>query len=187
MKFYTVDRGEFLHNTTRLELLKRDPLERIVYSLEGFHSQRDSIEHINKLFPDGLSMHGWQYILNRHDFIKTQDSSIFWDHSTSVELLFESIRRERYGHVQSRFQSYFAWLNLEDAINFCPPGKKVYEVEAENFHIGDMKLLTMSVQGAIALLYGNKYWNSEFTNNPQKEVLLKPPVIIGPVVYEASL
>lgn len=178
MKFFCADRRGYCGSTNSLELHKTDPFNRPVYSLPGFHSQQDSIEFIGRLYPDGLSIHGWQYLIDRHDFVRTSSGEILWDHHTSVELLFEAIRQRQFPSLPSRFQSYFAWTNLDAAIAFCPPKSLIYEVEADNYHTADMRLLTLGVQGIMAMLYAEKYWKGEFTDNPQQEVLLKPPVAI---------
>lgn len=125
-----------------------------------------------ELFPDGISYHGVHYALQSYK----------WQHtSTSAEQIFELYRQLYFPNKPSRFQSFFAFTSLEDAINFTLdyPLAKIYEVsiDHENYHIGDMNL----VKGETIIQchkFALDYWSGRLSDNPLKEVLLIPPIHI---------
>lgn len=159
MIFYHVDRTDTLKNLKTIELIKPNVPEEFK-------------ETLLELFPDGLSRHGYHYALQ----------SFEGQHiSTSIEQIFELYRRMYFPDKPSRFQSFFAFTSLEDAINFTLdyPLAKIYEVsiDHDNYHIGDMNL----VKGETIIQchkYVLDYWSGRLSDNPIKEVLLVPPIRI---------
>ena len=65
-----------------------------VLAATGRFEADDLRTHVAELFPDGLSQHGWQYMVERHDFIRpTNSDTLFVNHNMVVELVFEYVRR----------------------------------------------------------------------------------------------
>lgn len=160
MIFYHVDRTDTLKNLKTIELIHPHVLP------------AELNETLLELFPGGLSFHGDQYAIESFkDFHK----------ETSTEQIFELYRRMYFPDKPSRFQSFFAFTSLEDAINFALkyPFFKIYEVsiDHDNYHIGDMNLVkgeTIIQCHKLAL----DYWSGRLSNEPLKEALLIPPIHI---------
>lgn len=159
MIFYHVDRANSIKKLKTINLFKPSLPEMLNKALF-------------ELFPDGISNHGYHYALQ----------SFKWQHaSTSAEQIFELYRQLYFPNKPSRFQSFFAFTSLEDAINFTLdyPLAKIYEVsiDHENYHIGDMNL----VKGETIIQchkFALDYWSGRLSDNPLKEVLLIPPIHI---------
>ena len=177
--FYSVDRKKYYKVGETLNLMKIDPLKRPYWKLPGWLSEQDLKQHLYDLFPDGLSFHGWQYLLDRHDFIKSASGAPFVDHAFTVELLFENIRRAFFSTMPSRFQSFFAWEKVEEAKRFKKPDFKIYRLECSEFFKADQNYLTVGVQNIECSFCAFQYWSGKCTNTPKWEVLLKPPVFIA--------
>src|SRR5262245_39475111 len=92
--FYSVDRRGLYQTGGTLDLSQLDPLGRPLWGLPDWFEADDLRAHVAELFPDGLSLHGWQYMVERHDFIRPTDSNaLFVHHNMVVELVFEYVRR----------------------------------------------------------------------------------------------
>lgn len=159
MIFYHVDRTDTLKNLKTIELIKPNVPEEFK-------------ETLLELFPNGLSYHGVHYALQ-----SSEEQHI----STSIEQIFELYRQMYFPDKPSRFQSFFAFTSLEDAINFTLdyPLAKIYKVsiDHDNYHIGDMNL----VKGETIIQchkFALDYWSGRLSNEPLKEVLLVPPIRI---------
>ncbi|MCR4024127.1 hypothetical protein [Enterobacter hormaechei] len=70
----------------------------------------DFIQVLNMLAPGGLSPHGLVYCTN--------PSALAADKSVAIDLSLELFRRSFFASKPSRYQSVFAWDNLEDAQAF---------------------------------------------------------------------
>jgi hypothetical protein len=69
--FYSVDRSGLYQTGGTLDLWQQDPLRgRPFWRLPDWFETDDLRAHVAELFPDGLSLHGWQYMVERHDFIR---------------------------------------------------------------------------------------------------------------------
>lgn len=177
--FYSVDRRGFYQEGAKLELMLVDTSDRPFWNLPGWYSESELKQHLRELFPDGLSFHGWQYLLDRHDFINIGTPPIpYVNHATTVELIFEYVRRASYPKLPSRFQSYFAWESIEDAKSFQQDQQLIYQLECEQFCKADQKLLTTGVQNITTSLCAHKYWSGESTSEPRWEYLLAHPVTV---------
>jgi hypothetical protein len=76
----------------------------------------------------------------------------------------------------------FAWATREEASSFQQEhgGGIIYEIEADDFFRGDMKLLYLGGSGIGALLFAAKYWGGDASPAPRWEYLLVPPVrVVG--------
>lgn len=156
MIFYHVDRTDTIKNLKTIELIKPIVPEEFK-------------ETLLELFPNGLSYHGVHYALQ-----SSEEQHI----STSIEQIFELYRQMYFPDKPSRFQSFFAFTSLEDAIKFAPYSS-IYEVKSDNdnYHIGDMNL----IKGETIIQchkFALDYWSGHFTAKPIKEVLLIPPIHI---------
>src|SRR4051794_38761793 len=91
--FYSVDRRGLYQTGGTLDLWQEDPLGRPFWRLPDWFVADDLRAHVAELFPNGLSLHGWQYMVERHDFIRPADSNaLFVNHNMVVELVFEYVR-----------------------------------------------------------------------------------------------
>lgn len=178
MSFYTVDRAQSLIEGTIIDLSREDAFKNPFWTLDGFFSQNDLEAHLQKIYPDGLSHHGWRYLKQRHT--QGQYGSFSHDHSFLLEMNIEYVRQAYFPHKPSRLQSLFACLSLEDAETFKStygrPEDIIYEVQGEISHTADMKLTQLGVQNIAGAYLAHRYWNGESTENPFKEVILKLPV-----------
>ena len=89
--FYSVDRSGLYQTGGTLDLCQQDPvLGRPFWRLPDWFEADDLRAHVAELFPDGLSLHGWQFMVERHDFIRpTNSDALFVNHNMVVELVFE--------------------------------------------------------------------------------------------------
>jgi hypothetical protein len=99
--FYSVDRSGLYQTSGTLDLWQQDPLPgRPFWRLPDWFEADDLRAHVAELFPDGLSLHGWQYMVERHDFIRpTNSDALFVNHNMVVELVFEYVRRAVFPHA----------------------------------------------------------------------------------------
>lgn len=133
-------------------------------------------DHLSRLLPDGVTVHGDQYFVAANQALDT---------SPSIELVFEYVRRTFFPERPSRYQSFFAAPTIDHARAF---GRKygggqpfsIWEVEAEEAFITDMDLLSHA--GSTSSLHmswsAHRYWAGEPTESPMLEALLRPPVRI---------
>jgi len=164
MDFYTVDRRNSLSAGTICNL--------IVYS----DIQPAALQnHVNTMFPEGVSTHGEQY------FLKNESHSTVI--SPMLEVVFEYVRRAKYPHLPSRFQCMFAVNSIEAANSFKSKyGSEfspIYRVKSEIAIKADMNLLTAQTV-LVTSYFGNLYWSGEV--HPEKEpfweYLLPYPVTV---------
>ncbi len=161
---FTVDRNKTLEEEQIINLVKYtdvNPLELQV--------------HIDSLFPDGVTSHGECYILRGQTPAKGVNEVI--------ELLFEYVRKSYFPSRPSRFQSFFASENIDQAVNFRNKHRTsdslIWEVESNVAFKADMRLLTL--QGSLLKLSYNAhlYWKGiPGESNPVWEYLMVPPVKI---------
>lgn len=176
---YSVDRGGFYRTGNLLSLAQEDPFNRPLLNLPGWFGDNDLRSHLQALFPDGLSPHGWQYLVNRHDFIRVDGSqTAFVNHEMAVELVFEYVRRAAFQRAQSRFQSFFAWESLEQALGFRQGDQPIYRLESDHVMYADQCWLTLGVQNVAASFSAHNYWRGVPTNQPRWEAVLAPPVCV---------
>jgi hypothetical protein len=138
------------------------------------------IDVLKMLTPGGLSPHGMNYLTNSG----MPSTNI----NASIDLSLELFRRSFFKTKPSRYQSIFAWDNIEDAKAFMGsllpefPNCVIYEISAnsEDLHRGDMSLLTF---GSTNLVYADLlrlYWNgTTFNKSPKWEYLIPLPVKVG--------
>lgn len=137
------------------------------------------------MFPDGITYHGFEYILNEKRVHPEQDLL------GMIEMLAEFIRRSYYPERISRFQSFFACKSIKDAERFIslfpistPDGRTKYQGDIWLVQCGgvafegDMTYLGLGNCWIDAITRLHLYWSGEIGENPLLEVLLKPPITI---------
>jgi hypothetical protein len=53
-----------------LSLLTQDPKKRPFWRVPGRFEKKELEDHLVELFPEGLSPHGWRFMLYRYDYIR---------------------------------------------------------------------------------------------------------------------
>lgn len=160
--FFTVDRNRTLKEGQIINLVKYTDVKPLELQV-----------HIDSLFPDGVTIHGERYMIRG----QTPGKGI----NEVIELLFEYVRRSHFPSRPSRFQSVFAFRNVDQAVNFRneygTSDNLVWEVESDVVFKADMRLLTL--QGSLLTLSYNahRYWSGMSSgDDPIWEYLIIPPV-----------
>ena len=165
-RFFHVDRTMKLYEGEEIVLEKNNNVK-----------SDELLGHINFLYPDGISLHGKNYILRE---IKSLNNCTMVNSSQLIEYLFEYVRKGYYSQRPSRFQSVFAFDNIEKAKFFqdkyCNSQGNIWEIESEESFKVDMNLLTLGNSLLEADYCAHLYWKGETTGNPFWEYLLVPPV-----------
>lgn len=174
-EFYHVDRVRGRFNVGQIVTL--------VYDKSAITDRTNRAANFVSMFPDGVTYHGWEYLLN------DRRSSPHQDTIGIIEMLAEYIRRSHYPERLSRFQSFFACKTIQDAERFI----SLYPITmpgGQTKHQGDIWLVqcdTVAFQGDMtylglgdcwidAITKLHLYWSGESGQDPLWEVLLKPPV-----------
>lgn len=182
--FYHLDRTNSLKKGDIINLHKVNNISCDEYKITPMLQ-----EHLEELFPYGLSHHGDNYFAS--------SNCIPYLHPV-LELLMEYIRRCSYSYMPSRGESFFAVETVNDAVRLCnvlkenPNNASIWEVECDIAFKFDMFLLDIA-QSFIGLknssnlftsLLINMYWEGRSIkeilpdDNPFWEYLLLPPVKI---------
>jgi hypothetical protein len=177
--FYSVDRRGFYKAGEFLNLSQSDPRSGAVPFLNShlnWFTGDDLRQHIRDMFPDGLSLHGWQFTVCHH-LISTDQNGVRYTHNEcAIELVFEYARRATFPGCPSRFQSFFAWDSLDAAKAFNKASHPIYQLESEASFRADSAWLNLNEQNAIGSYSAHRYWSGAPTPEPKWEYLLKPPV-----------
>lgn len=130
-----------------------------------------------RAFPDGVSLFGYRHMTRDVPFEQVSQEKV------DLEIKCELMRRKFFGHIPSRFQSFFAFETINEAIEFCDSTTQesgivgsIWEVEADRIHHrGDMELL-MPGRSTEPDLFA--YWNGKPQDGvkPTWECLVVPPV-----------
>src|SRR5262245_41181293 len=133
---YSVDRRDFYAVGNTLGLFETDPREgaqRFLNSGNNWFTADEIAAHVKALYPEGLSLHGWEYMTWRVlPFTEPNGKVSFTPNERAIELIFEYVRRASFPKQPSRLQSYFGWDSLEEARAFgAQSGRPVYRVEAD--------------------------------------------------------
>ncbi len=162
-KFYHIDRLSQLRKGMLLKLTNYSDI-----------TPKALQAHVDAMFPDGVTKHGQQYFISPTSIAKHTNSSI--------ELIFEYVRRAHFPDKPSRFQSVFAFKTINDALAFQQKvdntNSMIWEVEARNSFTADMHLLSNSCTTLYCSFNANLYWEGKHSEMPFWEVLLEPPVKI---------
>lgn len=126
-----------------------------------------------------VTHHGDYYLLQRAPIIKHPKDPT--NTNGAVEIFFESVRTQHFSDKPSRFQSFFAFRDIAEAMNFSAypsGGVKIWEVETENYFCADMNLLSFGHRGIAAFANAHEYWSGNGSEQPLWECLLVPPVTV---------
>ena len=190
MKYYHIDR-----NNTLFE-------GQIISTQKNFiPNNSDGIFLVEKLFPNGVSMHGAHYLNdNAYFFYRTKAliEEIYNSNNINsiyfAEYAFELIRRLFFPSKPSRYESLFALENLNDIkmwSELTNTNYRVFEIETEdvfqtfdaNFIRGGLcfnaKELYQGFSPSLNFKLAFSYWAGEKSDVPKPEVLLPLPVTIG--------
>ncbi len=129
---------------------------------------------LRELFPDGLSLHGQRYLLERYPYGQNVVAV-----SPVIELVAELIRRLAYPQLPSRFQALFACETLDSARLFRSRGQpfnRIFRVRGNSHFRADMNLLSLGPTAASSLNLVHKYWKGAASSEPFWEIILPPPV-----------
>lgn len=171
-RLFSVDRRG-LYGTGPLVLTKSTyPIFRSIEPTQLYKSEAVDA-HIEELFPDGLSIHGWLYVA--HSMQAGEGVNI----SATLELVFEFVRRSSFPHMPSRLQCFFAFDDLDRVISFASQTHAVSRVvelaPADRFRL-DMNWLKLAPQAAGLSFFAHQYWSGAASPAPDWEYLLVPPV-----------
>ena len=180
-KFYHLDKTNKLYQGQIIDLKK-------INDIKGGDAKVTELlqEHINNMFPYGISRHGDNYFAS--------SNYIPYLHPTA-ELLLEYIRKAQYKDKPSRFESFFAvkdanqLIKLGELLKINLSNCSIWEVECIEYFKADMFLLdsmqSYLISGKsnlIASKLGSMYWEgkciSEIVKNdiPFWEFLLISPI-----------
>lgn len=168
MIFYALDRNKSLAENQSIELKCHNDI-----------SPKILQEHVNILFPEGVTKHGDTYFLDSY----SKPSHV----NGLLELIFEYVRSSYFQNKPSRFQSIFAFKKLEDVAVFIKKigyqGEyKIWKVECSNFFKADMNLLKVANSNLEMSKNVHLYWDSKPVTDLDAnatslwEYLLVPPV-----------
>ncbi|MCG2572348.1 DUF2441 domain-containing protein [Acinetobacter sp. ME22] len=185
--FFTVDRESSLNSGKRLELIT-DLSKTMKITMSGMISEDQLVESFRRNYPNGISLHGQSYLFGYPAFVAKSGSKQLVHISPMIEAIFEQVRRADFPTLPSRFTSMFAWQSKNDAHtfknNYRSPNANIFEVESEEYFLGDMSLLTIGGQVMNTFELAYKYWNGDRSDKPSIEVLLPLPVSIGKLVTQ---
>lgn len=167
--FYHVDRALALEPETKLEADFSPPPDQL----------------FGPEFDDGITKHG-NHHMHENGFPENP-----------IEVILELVRRRKYPGKRSRFQSVFAFEELDRAKRFVEEYRyekaavekaQIWEVEADQVtHRGDMAQFDQPFANlATGAELARKYWDGAESETPLWEVLLEPPVTVVDRVWEGE-
>lgn len=163
---YHVDRGNNLSPNITIDLLEPH--------IEASVNTDTILDSFKTLYNKRLSIFGERYAINCYEPI-----------NHTLEQMLELIRISDYPNKVSRFQAFFAYLNIEDAIRFSKGECAIYKIEFnhDNYHEGDINFLKgNSVLQSYTFIHN--YWKGIKTSKPEIELLIEPPLkILNQVKY----
>lgn len=209
--FYHVDRQESLEIGSTLQL---ECPGRLVGNWYNSPRSDEHMECLEELYPEGLSRHGARYahprFLNEElDFLNEgwmattgsvevhnpnlgeTDSKEIVPYIVHYEQQFELLRMLEFQDKRSRFQSFFGFQTVQEAIEFHEKHRseveeRIVEVECSDFEIRDMDLVSANYFGEI-FSRGRKYWQGEaVSDSPTWEVVMEPPIEVVDIVEEVN-
>ena len=162
-QFFYVDRSRSIQAGTKLGLISI-PQNLVPPGVDAL---------IQELFPKGVTNHA-QWIWRALEVNGLHES------------MFEYVRRLEFAEKPSRFESIFAFGQLEDARTFAAryPFKGVFggnllRVEGESRHRGNLALFDVIINPGHAILAARAYWSGTTGLAPALwEHLLRPPVYV---------
>lgn len=154
--YFHVDRRGRFSAGLQIDLLKPD-----------LSATPDLTQHLNLLFPDGVSQHGLQY-LNLD--VKAGNGE------PAIELLWEYVRRAHFPERPSRFSAICAWRDLDEArawrARAGSQNAAIWRLEADTGFVANMSLLNIGTSTLRASQFAHAYWARE--QGPALAGLLQP-------------
>lgn len=132
------------------------------------------------LYDGRLSEHGIKYVFPSAPITDTHpDRNLY-----QIEYNFEYYRRKLFPNLTSRFQSYFACSNLDNAREyrqrFFHGVGQIYLIESERVFEADCSHLQVTISMDDNESLAVKYWSGVLSSNPVTELLIAGEVnIIG--------
>jgi hypothetical protein len=167
--YFSVDRRGFYRVGGVLDLFDECPLDASFVAVEAFITPEQLHAHLTELFPDGLSLHGWDYMTRQTDFISSGNQN-YSNYEVTLELVLEYVRRAAFPKVSSRLQCYFAFGSLEQAQTFKAAQARelnIYRLAADVVLTLDQRWLRLGNQNAIGSYSAHKYWSGAAATNPK--------------------
>lgn len=160
-QFYSLDRLGTLSEDLEIRLTRYNDI-----------NPAELQQHVDLLFPDGLSRQEEQY------FLKNNSSPRF--SAPAIEMLFEYVRRACFPDRPSRFQSMFAFEFLNEAIEikarYGNDQGTIWQIESNEYFKADMGLLIFGNTILVHSYLAHNYWKGKAGQNPIWEVLIINPI-----------
>ncbi len=127
-------------------------------------------EHVEWMFPDGLSTHGMNYFFWQNTpvvpptpgFYDPKQSSDIRSHG--IELIWEYVRRAAFPQLPSRYQSTFCWSSIGEAEQFAgeigAAAAPIWRVRGQVTFRADMNGLA-ALTAATASRQAHLYWSGK--------------------------
>jgi hypothetical protein len=176
INYFSVDRRGFYKAGTTLDLFKENPLKHPFISVGKHITARNLDNHLKRLFPSGLSLHGWDHMTHHQDWTDYSTSNSYANYDLTLELLLEYVRRAMFPQRASRMQCYFAFDSLATAKAFRAGTQPIFRLQSNNVMRLDQGWLTYGDQSVIASYCAHHYWSGSATTEPNWEHVLVPPV-----------
>lgn len=176
-RFYSADRRGF-YSQGSLTLWTEDPRpnpQPFANSGRNDFTSEDIASHVRELFPDGLSLHGWDFARQWHNPVQG-DGDWYIRSSPNIELVFEFVRRAQFPHLPSRLQSFYGFDSLDRVKSFAGGGCPIFELEPSTSFRADIAWLYLGTQLSVASFNAHQYWRGVPSAQPDWEYLLVPPV-----------
>jgi hypothetical protein len=181
--FFTADRSMRLASGMTLELFQKPQNMKQALQVRDVFDHADLEALLAKEFPEGISRHGMQYLLDNNNYRHLNGATDFeWvRYSPAVELIFEYVRKADFPELPSRFTCAFACDTPEEAgAFFGNQSLPVFEIKTSlRVFRADENFLKISPHHLGTILMAKRYWSGEMSANPKVEVLLECPAVIG--------
>ncbi|CAN7806422.1 hypothetical protein LJR267_010722 [Paraburkholderia hospita] len=177
-QYFSVDRRGFYKAGGTLGLYKQNPAPAPLMTV-GTHITPAILEnHLLSLFPEGLSLHGWDYMTRQ--CLMPLPHAVGADYSVILEQVLEYVRRTAFAEHPSRLQSYFAFDSMADAVNFRASGGQpqnpIYLLNPSHALQMDQEWLRLGHQNAIGSYCAHQYWMGAASPAQDWEYMLVTPI-----------
>ncbi len=183
MKYYTADRTKLIKKGDIFDLYTkpRNLPSAITAIDERFCKKAELKSYLSEFFPSGISYHGMQYLLDNNNLISSGYAEPLITLSPAIEIIYETIRRSEFPDKPSRMTCAYACLTIQDAQNyFNDASLPIFEISTnKKYFIADSSLLKIGSNHLSTLVMARKYWSGSTSEDPQLEVLIECPAVIG--------
>lgn len=133
-------------------------------------------EFITREWPDGLTPHGWDYLVHLQPNGSGPDGLTYVPKDWQTEILFEAVRRADFPGRPTRLKSYFAFQTLPEAQGFRSGHMSIFELDCADAFLADWVWLSVGQQGAAGLFNAQRYWSGTASAKPKWEIVMPAPV-----------